>query len=192
MRYSYAVNNLDKEKTAKAVGISLGISTKNSVEVCKYVRNKNAEQALRMLEDVTKLKKAVPFRRHIFDLAHKRKIGPGRYPVKTCEEIIGVIENAMSNAENKGLSREDLYIKHICAHLAATPWRYGRHARRKAKRTHIEVVLEERVPEEGKAKKAKKRVEPKKKEVVEQQPKQPKKTEQKTKKTKDSEVKKDD
>lgn len=143
MRYKYAFADKEDEKTAKAVGISLDISIKHSVEVCNYIRGKNAEKAVALLESVRSLKKPIPYKRFHRDLSHKTEIGPGRYPVNTCAAIQKVLESAMANAENQGLSREDLFIKHICAHRAARPWRYGRHARRKAKRSHIEVVLEE-------------------------------------------------
>ncbi len=144
MKYKYAINKLDKEKTAKAVGISIGVSAKHSKEVCDMIRGKKANTAVVMLKQVIDMKKPVPYKKFHRDLAHKTKIGPGRYPVKTCKEILSVVNGAIVNAENKGLNADDLFIKHICVHTAARPWHYGRHRGRKMKRSHVEVVLEEK------------------------------------------------
>ena len=79
-------------------------------------------------------KTAVPFRRFDFDLGHKKKIGPGRYPNKASREIIGLIENVEANAQFKGLNTSNLIITHISAHKAGKAWHYGRKSRRKMKR----------------------------------------------------------
>ena len=141
--YKYATK-IDKEKNVKAVGLALPISTKHSVEICNYIRGRRVEDAINILEQVMDKKHAIPYKRYKRDLAHKKGIGPGRYPEKSCREIIKVLKSASANAQYKGMSLSNLYIKHICAHLASRPWHYGRHTRRKMKRSHVEVVLEER------------------------------------------------
>ena len=153
----YAVK-IDDEKNAKALGLALPISTKQSILICDHIRGKSVEKAVKILEDVIAEKAAIPYKRFNRDTPHRKGMGPGRYPVKASKEILKMINSAVSNAQYKGMSVSNLYIKHICAHLASRPWHYGRKTRRKAKRTHIEVVLEER--------EAKKRI-PKKKKVVE-------------------------
>lgn len=140
MKQKYALE--ENEKRARAAGISLPISIKHSVEVCSFIRNKKLESAMEQLREVVAGKRAVPYKRYNRDLAHKKGMAAGRYPKKTCLEIIKILESVKANAEEKGLG-ENLVIKHVSANKASTPWRYGRHRRRKAKRTHITVVVEE-------------------------------------------------
>ena len=151
MRYRYVKKDYSKENMARVVGRSLPISTKFSVEVCNFIRNKTTGEAKEILQKVVGGKKAVPFKTFNKDLSHKRKIGPARYPKKTAEEIIKLLESAEANAQFKGINTSNLCITHINAHLASRPWRYGRQRRRKAKRTHLEIIVEEKkAKEEGK------------------------------------------
>jgi len=86
---------------------------------------------------------AIPFRKFTFDLGHKAKIGPGRYPVNACKGILAVIESAEANAKFKNMDVESLYIAIAVPQKAPCPFRYGRHSRRRSKRTHIEIALKE-------------------------------------------------
>jgi len=130
---------------AIAVGKSLPISFKQSVEICNFIRNKNINDAKETLQNVMEKKIAIPFKIYDFDLGHKKKIGPGRYPYKSSKEIIRLIENVESNAQFKGLNTSNLVITHISAHKAGKAWHYGRKSRRKMKRTNIEICVEEKL-----------------------------------------------
>ncbi|MBN1502020.1 50S ribosomal protein L22 [Candidatus Woesearchaeota archaeon] len=149
MRYNYAVKQIT-ENSAKAVGRNLSISTRMSVEICNYLRGKKVSQAKNILEQVIQKKHAVPIRRFGDSTAHKPGIGAGKYPIKAAKGILAVIQNAESNAQNKGLSTHHLVISHILAHKASAPWHYGRHTRRKMKRSHIEIVVSEEKEKEKK------------------------------------------
>ncbi len=144
----YTFRNYDKEHMARAVGIALPISLKYSVEICRFIKNKKVSSAKNMLQDVIEQKRAVPFRRYDFDLGHKKKIGPGRYPQKASKEFIRLIENVEANAQFKGLNTSNLIITHISAHNAGKSWHYGRKSRRKMKRTNLEIFVEEKKTEE--------------------------------------------
>lgn len=144
MEYRYAKKDYNKESMARVVGRSLPLSMKFSAEICNFIRNKSVKEAKEMLQSVIERRRAVPFKVFNKDLSHKRGIGPGRYPKKAATEIIKLIESAEANAQFKGLNTSDLHISHICAHLASRPWRYGRKRRRRAKRTNIEIVVEEK------------------------------------------------
>jgi len=87
------------------------------------------------------MKMAVPYRR-CREAPHKKGIGPGKYPIKACEQIISLIEEAAANAQYKGLGG-NLQIVHTNAQKADTPWHFGRKRRRKMKRTHVEMVVKE-------------------------------------------------
>jgi len=132
------------ENCAKAVGVALPISRKQSIMICKFVRNKSVQLAKKHLAEVIEKKRAVPFTRFNDDMGHKAGMAAGRYPIKACQHILALLESAESNAQFKGLSTADLIITHISAQKGPDTWRYGRHIRRQAKRTHIEIVLEER------------------------------------------------
>src|SRR3989338_5723287 len=139
-----------KEQSAKALGKDLPISTKQSVEICNHIRNRQVTEARKILQDAMAEKKAIPIRRFNKDLGHKTGIGPGSYAPKASGFILKIIEEASANAQSKGLNTSKLNIVHISANRAALPWRFGRQRRIKAKRTHIAVVLEERTPVEKK------------------------------------------
>jgi large subunit ribosomal protein L22 len=129
---------------ARAIGIGLPISFKQSVEICRFIKNKKVNDAKKMLQDVTEKKAAIPFRRFNWDLGHKKKIGPASYPQKASKEFIRMIESIEANAQFKGINTSNLVIIHISAHKAGKVWHFGRKSRRKMKRTNIEIVVEEK------------------------------------------------
>jgi len=145
MKQQYAFQGFEKETMARALGRDISISTKFSVMVGNAIRGKSIERARKILENVIAQKEAIKFTRFNFDRGHQKKVGPARFPVKTCEGILQLLNSAEANAHQKNL--ENLYIAHICAHKASCPWHYGRHRGRQMKRTHIEIVL---VQKEGK------------------------------------------
>ena len=69
----YTFKNYDNEHMARAIGVALPVSFKQSVEICNFIKNKNVNEAKKMLQNVVEKKMAVPFRRYDFDLAHKKK-----------------------------------------------------------------------------------------------------------------------
>ena len=94
----------DEKEIAKASGMSLPISTKQSIEICNFIRNKTLEKAKAILERVLEKKEAIPFKRFGSDTGHKRgAIGAGRYPQKTAKEILKVLDSVEANAQAKGL-----------------------------------------------------------------------------------------
>jgi len=143
MTTTYAFQNFS-EDMARAYGRDLDISTKAAINICAALRGKDAQTAIAYLGRVMIEKQAVPFKRFTDGVGHRKgKMASGRYPFKASKAIKKVIESAVLNAANKGLA-EELKIVHICAHKAATPFHQGRQRRRAMKRTHIEVVLQEK------------------------------------------------
>ncbi len=128
---------------ARAIGVALPISFKQSVEICRFIKYRNINDAKVILHKVVEKRIPVPFRRYNMDLGHKKKIGPGRYPKNASKEIIKLIESAEANAQFKGINTSNLIITHISAHNAGKAWHYGRKSRRRMKRTNIEIVVEE-------------------------------------------------
>lgn len=151
MAYGYSADV--KGNHAKAVSIFLPVSSKHCIEICNFIRGKPVERAKRMLEEVMKLKTAVPFKRFTESVGHRRgSICSGRFPVKAAKEILKTIKSAEANAQFKGLSTSELVLKHISSQRAAITPHYGRTRGQKHHRTTIEVIVAEmpREKKEGK------------------------------------------
>lgn len=152
MAYKYSTEL--KENCAKAVGVSLPISLKQSVMVCVAIKGKSVDKVKKYLADVIQKKKAIPFTRFNRDMGHKKGMAAGRFPVSTCKNILSIVESAESNAQFKGLSTANLVIMHASAKKGPSTWRFGRHRRRRAKRSHVEIVIAESKKEEKPKKEA--------------------------------------
>ena len=139
MKYS-----VDLKMGAKAYGRDLSISTKQSFEICNNIKGKSVAYAKYLLEKNIAKELPVPMKRYKKDTAHKKAIAAGKYPVNAATNILTILKSAESNAQNQGLSSKNLFIAHISAHKASTPWHYGRQRRRKMKRTHIQIILQEK------------------------------------------------
>lgn len=142
---------------ATAKGMSLPVSRKQCIEVCRFINRKDVETARKRLNRVMLLKMAVPSTKFKRDIPHRAgSVGPGRFPIKAARLILDVLNSAVANAEHKGMKASSLVIVKASACKGPTAWRYGRQSRRRAKRTHVEIVVEE-----AEVKKAKKEVKPK-------------------------------
>jgi large subunit ribosomal protein L22 len=150
--YSIIEEELDPEKTAKASGREIRVSHKHAREVCRTIKGMMLTNAKTYLRDVIDKKKAVPFRRHKKKLGHRHgieKAFAGRYPVKTAQQVLRVVEAAEANAENKGLDVDRLRIFHAAAYPGMkikrfTPRAHGRASPKYETTTHVEIVLEEK------------------------------------------------
>jgi len=184
---------MKEENKARAKGLNLSISHKFAIEICSFIRGKSVPKMRRYLAEVLELKKPIPFKFYKMDLPHqKSRQGPGRYPINAVRAVLGVLNSAVSNAEDRGMRAEDLFIEAAIANKGPSTWRYGRQARRKAKRAHVEIVVKEKETAKREAKKPEAKSEskqaaekngqkPEKKEEVKEQPKKVEKKEEKPK-----------
>lgn len=147
MGFKYSVRDPDPERTAKAVIVSAPVSTKQAIEICNALRGRHLGRAMSILEDVISLKRPIPFRRFNRDTGHKPGMAAGRYPVKASKHVLELLKSVNSNAQEKGFATADLVVSHISANKASRPWHAGRHVRRKAKRTNVEIIVEQRATE---------------------------------------------
>jgi len=124
-----------KKDDASANGISLPISTKDSVAICKFVKGKTIERALVDLELVSKFKKAIPMKGEI---PHRKGKGimAGRYMTKPVGFFIKLLKNLQANANVAGI--ENAVIVEAIPNRASRP--YGRGGM-KRKRTHIHIKV---------------------------------------------------
>ena len=138
----------DPDTSAKALGREIPISPKMSREICGMIRGMKVEQAVKALEEVIDLKRAVPLKRYNKRVSHKPGVGPGRYPQKAAGEILKVIRSAMSNAEYKGLDVDGMVLSTVTASRGRTipghmPRAHGRATQWNQETVNIEVIIEE-------------------------------------------------
>ena len=144
----YSIKDIDPEKTAKAYGYELRCSPKHSVNIARAIKGMKVPDAKRYLEEVIKMKRAVPFFTHRKKMCHRRGMGSGAYPQKAARYILKILENAENNAEYKGLDPENMIIAHISAYKGREiegimPRAYGRATQKNEPTTNIEIVLKE-------------------------------------------------
>jgi large subunit ribosomal protein L22 len=145
----YTFQGKGTDEFARARAIELPISPKKTYEVMNAIRGLPLERAKSLLEDVIEEKRAIPFRRYNQEVAHKRGIGPGRYPIKVCKNVLQVLVNAEANAEYEGIDTEALVVRvAACARgrirKANMPRAHGRATAWNEQTTNVEIVLAER------------------------------------------------
>jgi ribosomal protein L22 len=129
------------KKTEAIVNSSnLPISTKYSKAVCKFIKGKKIEKAIKDLEKVIVQKKPVPMKGEI---PHQKGIMSGRYPKKAAEHFITLLKSLSSNANLHEI--ENPVIKQAIANIGARP--YGRFGRVRRKRTHIKLTAIKKIKE---------------------------------------------
>jgi large subunit ribosomal protein L22 len=137
---------------AKAKANELNMSPKHSIEIATFIRHQRVNDAIAYLNEVVKLKKAIPFRRFNRNVAHKRGLpgnwDAGRYPVKASKAYIQVLESVKKNAEYLGLDAENLEIIHASANRgraqkAFFPRAMGRATPKVRESVNLEVVVRE-------------------------------------------------
>ena len=120
------MQNYDSKKMSKALGVNLPFSFKVAYEVAKYIKGMKVDRAIRELEEVQKIKRAIPYTRHNLDTPHRRgKMAAGRYPEKAARYVIPLLKSLKTNAEDKGIQGE-LEIVHSAAMKPSIRRRYGR------------------------------------------------------------------
>ena len=134
---------------ARARGLEIPMSPKKTYEVLNAIRGKDLDVARRILDDAIAQRRAIPFRRYNQETAHKRGVGPGRYPKKVCHKLLEVLANAESNAEFQGLDTDRLFVKVASSsrgriQRARMPRAQGRATAWNEQTTHVEIVLGER------------------------------------------------
>ena len=144
----YSVKDLNPEKTAKAYGYELRCSPKHSMNIARAIKGMRVPDAKKYLEEVIKMKRAVPFFTHRRKMGHRRGMCSGAYPQKAARFILRVLENAENNAEYKGLDPNNMIVSHISAYKGRKiegimPRAYGRATQKNEQTTNIEIVLEE-------------------------------------------------
>lgn len=110
------------------------VSTKYSMAICKFIKNKKIDKAIGLLELVEQKKVAVPMKGEI---PHRKgKIMSGRFPIRAVGDFKKILLGLKGNAINHEL--EDPVIVEAVANFG--PKVYGHFGRWTRKRTHIRLV----------------------------------------------------
>ncbi|MDY6774943.1 MAG: 50S ribosomal protein L22 [Halobacteria archaeon] len=150
MGISYS-KDVDEDTTAKAIGRDRHVSKKDSVEVARYIKGMQVDEARESLENVIEGDEAVPFKKHNSDVGHRKNIDgwdAGRYPEKAASEMLKVLENAASNADYQGFDADEMYIEHVAAHKTGEargtmPRAFGRASPANTPIVDIEMILKQ-------------------------------------------------
>ncbi|EIE22013.1 ribosomal protein L17 component of cytosolic 80S ribosome and 60S large subunit [Coccomyxa subellipsoidea C-169] len=170
----YAQESENATKAVKARGSDLRVHFKNTRESAMALRKMELNKAKRYLEDVLAHKRVIPFHRFCGGVGRTAQAknegsttGQGRWPKKSAEFLLGLLKNAESNAEVKGLDTDNLFISHIQVNQAQKQRRrtYRAHGRINpfmSSPCHIELILTEKdaavaAADDGKERKLSKR-----------------------------------
>jgi len=134
------IEKKNEAKEASVRGKNLPISKKHAVAICKFIKNKKLEDAIKILELVEKKKVSVPFAK---GMPHRKGISGGRYPAKASSYLIKMLHNLAANAIAKGLDPSNLIIS-AKADKGETFPRADRR-RRGFKRAHITIIAKEKI-----------------------------------------------
>ena len=128
------IHEKPKKTEAQVNAKDIPVSTKHSAAICRFIKKKRIFQAISDLEQVAKMKRAVPMRGEI---PHRRGKGmmSGRFPQKAAKEFIILLKSLEANANYNGI--ENPIIAEAKANIGARP--FGRAGIRR-KRTHITLT----------------------------------------------------
>ena len=115
--------------------------------ICKFIKGKTIEDAQKYLEEVTRVKKAIPMKGEI---PHRKgKMMSGRFPVNAAKQFIVLLKSLAGNSTMNSI--DDPVIVEAIANKAPRP--YGRFGSWQRKRTHIKLVAREKKVIKSKSKK---------------------------------------
>merc|ERR1712203_476167 len=160
----YAREPANSTKSSKAKCTDLRVHFKNTRESAMAIKKMGLDQAKRYLEDLLEHKRVIVFRRFCGGVGRTAQAknegstnGQGRWPKKTVKVLLDLLRNAESNAENKGLDMDSLFVSHIQVNRAQKGRRrtfraHGRINAYMSSPAHMELFLTERDENVEKAK----------------------------------------
>ncbi|KAN0048064.1 hypothetical protein ACTA71_002456 [Dictyostelium dimigraforme] len=114
----YSKTPSNPEKSCKSRGSNLRIHFKNTRESAMAIKGMLLTRAKAYLNNVLAHRECIPFRRFKGGVGRtgQAKIfgtSQGRWPKKSVEHILSLLQNAEANAEAKGLNVQKLKIAHV-------------------------------------------------------------------------------
>jgi len=130
----------EKVKKDKAIvnGVGLHISSKQSFAICKFIKYKEINFAIKELEEILLHKKPLPMKGEI---PHRKgEIMSGRYPKNSIKEFIRLLKSLSANANVNEIMNP--IIAEVHANFASRP--YGKFGRVRKKRTNVTIIAVEK------------------------------------------------
>jgi len=108
---------------------NLPLSTKKALAICRFIKGKTISQAIKDLEMVVSIRKAVPVKG---EYAHRKgKMMAGKYPQRAAKTFIVLLKSLVANASDL----QEPIIYEVIANIGSRP--YGRFGQIRRKRTHV-------------------------------------------------------
>ncbi|NPA86473.1 MAG: 50S ribosomal protein L22 [Candidatus Diapherotrites archaeon] len=137
-------------KVARGMLVNAPISTKWAREVAVTIKGMSIPEAKDFLNRVLKHQDWIPLRRYNKKVAHRKGvkagIKSGRFLDKTVKYFLRLIRNVEANAEAQGIDSSRARIVHVWVGKGFRRWKRqpkGRFRLRRAKSTHVEMVVKE-------------------------------------------------
>jgi len=127
-----------KKTEAVVKATNLPISTKHSIAICAFIKGKKIDDAINDLEQVVKIRKAVPMKGEI---PHRKGMMSGRYPKSAAQHFIKLLKTLKGNVTVNGLD-EDVKISEAIANIGERP--YGRFGFHRKKRSHVLLKVKQK------------------------------------------------
>eukprot|EP00437_Effrenium_voratum_P043076 CAMPEP_0181463652 /NCGR_PEP_ID=MMETSP1110-20121109/35023_1 /TAXON_ID=174948 /ORGANISM="Symbiodinium sp., Strain CCMP421" /LENGTH=200 /DNA_ID=CAMNT_0023588353 /DNA_START=201 /DNA_END=800 /DNA_ORIENTATION=- len=154
MTIKYSRESKNPSKACKAQGVDLRVHYKNTYEVGQAIKGMTLSTAKKYLQDVCEKKRCIVFRKYRgcagrTPQAKEFKATQGRWPVKSCKVVLGLLRNAEANAEFKNLDAEKMFVEHVQVNAAQQGRRrtYRAHGRIGPYMNcpcHVEMILSEK------------------------------------------------
>ncbi len=123
--YEYSTK-LDDKTHAKSQLHDLDASYKDMANLCRAVKGKNVKDARKIIDGVVTMTMPVKYSFHKTGMGHRSQLNgqKGRFPKKEAKLLSQLLDNAVANANHKGLDEKKLTIVHASANRQSTQRRY--------------------------------------------------------------------
>ncbi len=101
---------------------SVHISKRHGMYICSFIKGKNIDAAIKDLNEVISLRKAVPFKGEI---PHRKGMMSGRYPVAASKIFIPMLKNLKGAVLYNGMDITKTRISSAFTNFAPRPQRRG-------------------------------------------------------------------
>lgn len=127
--YDYAHKAADEKKVARSQGYDYNASYRDLTQVCRAIKHKPVPVARKILEQAIDMTKAIRFHKFKKGMGHRSELGgqQGKYPKKEARIVLQLLDNAVANAQNKGLEEESLFVENALAYKQNTFPRYRKY-----------------------------------------------------------------
>ncbi len=150
MVLKYSFQEFDKEHMARAMLVSVPIPLKSAVMIGKTITGKNLQTAKNIMEQVILKKMPIKFTKFNQEQAHRKAIGPGKFPVKTARYMLKLLKEVEANAQLAGLDTSSLKILRVIPKEAPVNPHYGRIRGISMKRASVELIVVESADKKNK------------------------------------------